>query len=179
MLSRVPVLLKVVTPEKVTVELLAAVIVPALVRVVMLDNVAVVGRVIVAPELLVRVVGLKDKVPPDAKVMAPELVNVPPVTVKVEVVWKLIVSLELFVNPVLVSVVRAGKLRVVPLLVNVVIPEIVVTPGAVIVPLLVIVPKLEMVVPETFKVPLLVIDAVEFPVKVVAAVNEPPLGMIY
>ena len=85
MLSKVPELLKVVTPEKVAVEEAVADMVPSLVSVVIADSVAVVGSVKVAPELLVKVVGLKFRVEPDAKFIAPELVNVPPVTATVPV----------------------------------------------------------------------------------------------
>ena len=99
--------------EIVTLELLSADIIPALFIVLILESVVVAGNAKVAPELLVNVFGLKTKVPFVAKVTAPELVNVPPVSVIVEVDWKLMVLLALLVIPVLVMVVRTGKLRVV------------------------------------------------------------------
>ena len=77
MLSNVPVLLKVVAAEIVTVELLSAEIVPKLLSVVIVDSVEVVGRVIFAPKLLVNV-AMPEKVadepsPPD---IVPALVRV-------------------------------------------------------------------------------------------------------
>jgi hypothetical protein len=109
----VPELVAVVTAEIVRFALLGAEIVPALVRVVILERVAIAGKVIVDAELFVSVVGLNVRVPVSGKLMMPELVMVPPVTVIGEVDWKLMVLPELLRMPVLVRVVRAGKLRVI------------------------------------------------------------------
>ena len=156
---RVPELSKVVIVRIPTDESPAAEIVPALVTVVILEMVAVAGNVKVAPVLLVKVVGLKFNVEPEAKLMVPELPMVPPVAVIEEVDWKLIVLSELLVMPVLVRVVRAGKLRVAVLFVKVVTLVMVAKLSTVMVPLCVKVVMLEMVfrfgavrVPELVKV---------------------------